>query len=139
MSQDVHNASDKTPEIETTYKLVIDENVVEKVAALSVQKLSGIIDMKGSLITTIQEGLGGHATSKGVNAEVVNDTGADIELNVILEYGKSAPQVFEEIKSVVSKDLKRMTGLDVREMTVYVVDVMTQDEFSQKNLDTTSR
>ena len=118
---------------EPVYKLIIDENVVEKVASMSAQKIDGIIDMKGNLLSRVQEGLGGNDKTKGVDADVVDDHNAKVDLSVILEYGKSAPQVFDEIKDIVTKDLEDMTGLNVVEMTVNVVDVMTQDEFDQKN------
>lgn len=114
------------------YKLVIDDNVVEKISALSVQKISGIIDMKGSLLSTIQEGLGGNNQTKGIDADVIDDKNARIDLDIILEYGKSAPEVFEKVKQVIAEDLKSMTGLDVFEMTVNVVDVMSQEEYDQK-------
>ncbi len=114
------------------YKLVIDDNVVEKISALSVQKIDGIIDMKGSLLSTIQEGLGGNSQTKGIDADVIDDQNARIDLDIILEYGKSAPEVFERIKQVIAEDLKSMTGLDVFEMTVNVVDVMSQEEYDQK-------
>ena len=64
---------------------------------------------------------------------MVDERNAKVDLDVILEYGKSAPQIFDKIKDVVASDLKDMTGLTVVEMTVNVVDVMTQDEFDQKN------
>ncbi|WP_449316868.1 Asp23/Gls24 family envelope stress response protein [Rubneribacter sp.] len=118
---------------EPVYKLIIDESVVEKIASKSTQKIDGIIDMKGSLLSTIQEGLGGSDKTKGVSADVVDERNAKVDLDVILEYGKSAPQIFDKIKDVVASDLKDMTGLTVVEMTVNVVDVMTQDEFDQKN------
>ena len=38
----------------------------------------------------------------------------------------------DSIKKVVGKSIKEMTGLDVEEMTVHVVDVMTRDEYKQK-------
>ena len=41
--------------------------------------------------------------------------------------------MFDQIKKVVGQDIKDMTGLNVIEMTVNVVDVMTQDEYDQKN------
>lgn len=118
---------------EPVYKLVIDENVVEKVASKSAQKIDGIIDMKGNLLSRVQEGLGGSDKTKGVDADVVDDKNAKVDLDVILEYGKSATDVFDQIKDVVSKDLKDMTGLNVVEMTVNVVDIMTPEEFNQKN------
>lgn len=117
-----------TPE----YKLVIEENVVEKIASLSAQKIDGIIDMKGNLFSTIQEGLGGNDKTKGVNADVVNEQGARVNLDIILEYGKSAPEIFERIKDVIGGDLECMTGLRLVEMTVNVVDVMSQEEYNTR-------
>ena len=118
---------------EPVYKLVIDDNVVEKITSKAAQKIDGIIDMKGNLLSTIQEGLGGNDKTKGVDADVVDEHNAKVELNVILEYGKSATDVFDQIKDTVGKDLKDMTGLTLVEMTVNVVDVMTPEEFNQKN------
>ena len=81
----------------------------------------------------VQEGLGGADKTKGVDADIVDDTNAKINLDVIMEYGKSAPEIFDDIKKVVGGDLKDMTGLNVVEMTVNVVDVMTPEEYAQKN------
>lgn len=120
---------------EPVYKLVIDENVVEKIASKSAQKIDGVIDMKGNLLSTIQEGLGGNDKTKGVDADVVDESNAKVDLNVILEYGKSATDVFDQIKKIVGGDIKDMTGLNVVEMTVNVVDVMTPEEYAQKNGD----
>ena len=108
------------------YKLVIDENVVEKISSMAAQKIDGIIDMKGNVLSRIQEGLGGADKTKGVDADIVDDTNAKINLDVIMEYGKSAPEIFDDIKKVVGGDLKDMTGLNV-------VDVMTPEEYAQKN------
>lgn len=118
---------------EPVYKLVIDENVVEKISSMAAQKIDGIIDMKGNVLSRIQEGLGGADKTKGVDADIVDDTNAKIDLDVIMEYGKSAPNIFDDIKKVVGGDLKDMTGLNVVEMTVNVVDVMTPEEYAQKN------
>ena len=63
----------------------------------------------------------------------MDDNNAKVDLSVILEYGKSATDVFDQIKDVVGGDLKDMTGLNLVEMTVNVVDVMTPEEFNQKN------
>ena len=90
---------------EPVYKLVIDENVVEKISSMAAQKIDGIIDMKGNVLSRIQEGLGGADKTKGVDADIVDDTNAKINLDVIMEYGKSAPEIFDDIKKVVGGDL----------------------------------
>ena len=117
---------------EPQYKLTIDENVVEKISSLAAQKVDGIIDMKGNVLSMIQEGLGGNDRKKGVDADVVDENNAKVDLSIILEYGKSATDVFDQLKDVIAKDIKDMTGLNVIEMTVNVVDVMDQEEFNQK-------
>ena len=124
------DASSKSSEPQ--YKLTIDENVVEKISSLAAQKVDGIIDMKGNVLSMIQEGLGGNDRKKGVDADVVDENNAKVDLSIILEYGKSATDVFDQLKDVIAKDLKDMTGLNVIEMTVNVVDVMDQEEFNQK-------
>ena len=124
------DASSKSSEPQ--YKLTIDENVVEKISSLAAQKVDGIIDMKGNVLSMIQEGLGGNDRKKGVDADVVDENNAKVDLSIILEYGKSAKDVFDQLKDVIAKDIKDMTGLNVIEMTVNVVDVMDQEEFNQK-------
>ena len=124
------DASSKSSEPQ--YKLTIDENVVEKISSLAAQKVDGIIDMKGNVLSRIQEGLGGNDRKKGVDADVVDENNAKVDLSIILEYGKSATDVFDQLKDVIAKDIKDMTGLNVIEMTVNVVDVMDQEEFNQK-------
>ena len=124
------DASSKSSEPQ--YKLTIDENVGEKISSLAAQKVDGIIDMKGNVLSMIQEGLGGNDRKKGVDADVVDENNAKVDLSIILEYGKSATDVFDQLKDVIAKDIKDMTGLNVIEMTVNVVDVMDQEEFNQK-------
>ena len=124
------DASSKSSEPQ--YKLTIDENVVEKISSLAAQKVDGIIDMKGNVLSMIQEGLGGNDRKKGVDADVGDENNAKVDLSIILEYGKSATDVFDQLKDVIAKDIKDMTGLNVIEMTVNVVDVMDQEEFNQK-------
>ena len=126
------DATSASGQPEPQYKLLIDENVVEKISSLAAQKVEGIIDMKGNVLSMIQEGLGGNDRKKGVDADVVDESNAKVELSIILEYGKSATDVFDQLKNVIAKDVKDMTGLNVIEMTVNVVDVMDEEEFNQK-------
>lgn len=114
------------------YKLIIDDLVVEKIAAYAAQRIDGIIEMKGNLLSTVQETFGGQDRTKGVSADVHDDKKASIELSIILEYGKSATDVFNNIKRVINKAVKDMTGLDIDEMTVHVVDVITTEEYKAK-------
>lgn len=132
------NVFAETPAPEPRYLLTIDEGVVEKVASLAAQKVDGIIDMKGGVLSMIQEGLGGNDRRKGVTADVLDEENARVELSVILEYGKSALDVFDELKRVITSDVKKMTDLNVADMTVNIVDVMDREELNHKRGTTTA-
>ena len=56
------------------------------------------------------------------------------EIVIAVKAGGSAdPAQNSKLKDVIAKDIKDMTGLNVVEMTVNVVDVMTPEEYAQKN------
>ncbi len=125
------DASDDQHESDCDCNLIIDEGVVEKIAFLAANKISGIVDMKGNVFSMIQEGLGGNDRTKGTEADI-EDGDTTIELSVILKYGTSAVDVFNEIRKIVSKDIRAMTGLEVSSLTVNIVDVMDDDEIRER-------
>lgn len=111
--------------------LLIDDGVIEKIAAVVARSIEGILDMKGSLMSGFASSFGGSAkTSKGITASV-DGAAASIEIKAILEYGASAPLIFDKIKTEVRREVKEMTGLDVRDINFRVVDVMTKEEFER--------
>lgn len=111
--------------------LIIDDGVIEKIAAVVARSIEGILDMKGSLMSGFASSFGGSAkTSKGITASV-DGAAASIEIKAILEYGASAPLIFDKIKTEVRREVKEMTGLDVRDINFRVVDVMTKEEFER--------
>ena len=123
---------EQTMHEEPRYILSISENVVEKISSLAARKVGGIVDMKGNVFSMIQETFGANVKSKGVNADVVDNGEAHVELSIIIEYGKSAVEVFEGLKKVISEDVSHMTGLNISQLTVNVVDVMNDQEIAEK-------
>lgn len=111
--------------------LVIDDAVIEKITGVVTRQIDGILDMKGSLMSGFATSLGAASRSaKGITASV-DGAAASIEIKAILEYGASAPFIFEQIKTSVRQQVKAMTGLDVRDIQFRVVDVMTREEFER--------
>ena len=51
-----------------------------------------------------------------------------MDLNVVVEYKKNVPDLYKEIKRVVSKEISDMTSLEVVEVNVKVVDIKTKEQ-----------
>jgi len=46
----------------------------------------------------------------------------------VAEYGKDVTTIYDKMKQVISNEVKKMTGLDVIEINVNVVDVKTKEQ-----------
>ncbi|MDO5713618.1 MAG: Asp23/Gls24 family envelope stress response protein [Tissierellia bacterium] len=110
--------------------LTFDTSVVEKIAALAAREIKGILDLKGGLLSGFTENFGAYDVTKGVDAEV-GEKEVIINLKLILEFGQSAPRIFDDLKQYIGQQLKQMTGLTLVELNVDVVDVMTRKDFDQ--------
>lgn len=113
-------------------KLTFDNSVIEKIASIASSEVEGVLDLQGGVFTGFQERFGSGDLTKGVDANV-GEKEAALDIEIIVEYGKSAPKIFEKIKQIVSQQVNLMTGLDVVEVNVNVKDVMTRKEYEQKN------
>lgn len=108
--------------------LFIDNTVVEKIVAITCRSVDGVLQMKGNLISSIQEGFGGTDLTKGVSVEMVGDDACNVNVSIIMEYGKSAPKIFQELHDKISEKITTMTGLKVNAVNVRITNVMTREE-----------
>lgn len=114
-------------------KLLIEDRVVAKIARIAVDKVDGILEMQGNFADTIGSffSADNETSTAGVDVEV-GEKEAKVNLDIIIEYGKNATRVFNEVKKVVKTNVKDMTGLDVVTINVNIVDVMTRKEYAEK-------
>lgn len=128
-NKDLH--SDRELEYEES-KLIIEDKVVAKIARIAINNVDGILEMKGNIADSIGSFFGSNdRKTAGVNVEV-GEREAKINLDVIIEYGKNARQIFNDIQKAVGQNVKEMTGLDVVTVNVDVVDVLTRQEYQEK-------
>lgn len=135
--KDYEKGLEKDAEIEQEVsKLSIADKVVAKISRIAVNRVDGILDMKASFFDSVSSVFqsSSEQDTSGVDVEV-GEKEAKVNMQIILEYGKSAPRIFEQIKKVVKENVKEMTGLDVVTVNVDVVDVMTREEYRAKNSD----
>jgi uncharacterized alkaline shock family protein YloU len=104
----------------------ISNSVVAKVAGMAAQEVEGV--QLGSSTTRAVGGIldsvtGGTGYARGVTVEV-GETETAIDLSVVVEYGRSIPQVSEAVRTNVIKRVENLVGLKVNEVNITVNDVL---------------
>ena len=123
--------SDADEDLDSEDSLTFSNGVIEKIVAISVRDVPGVLGMKGGFLNRVQETFGASDPTKGVSVEVMPDNSVRVNISVLIEYGAYAPQVFEDVKKVVVKQVGGMTGLEVGGVNLRIEDVLTPEEYER--------
>lgn len=103
-----------------TGKVNISDEVVATIAGIAATEIDGVFGMWGSAIGDIAEKLGAKKSpQKGVKV-VTGDAGAEIDVYIIVEYGKRIPELAWEVQENVKNSVETMTGIDVKTVNVRI-------------------
>ncbi len=127
---DMPGADDEDEDSEDS--LTFSNGVIEKIVALAMREVPGVVGMKGSWFNRVQDVLGASDTTKGVTVEVTPESAVRVNISVFIEYGAYAPQVFEDVKKAVVKQVTGMTGLEVAGVNLRIEDVLTPEEYETR-------
>ena len=84
--------------------------------------------MDGGFFSNLTEKLvNTNDVTHGVKVEVGKEQVA-VDLNVIVEYRKNVPTLYNQIKEVIVSEVAKMTDLEVVEVNVNVVDIKTKEQ-----------
>ncbi len=114
-------------------KTTIADGVVQKIAGIATREVSGVYKLGGGAARAfgaVRERIPGSAgpnVSQGVSVEVGEKQTA-VDLDVVVEYGVSIPDLAQAIRRNVISSLERMTGLEVTEVNVSVDDIHLPEE-----------
>ena len=97
--------------------LTFSNGVIEKIVAIAMREVPG----------------GASDSTKGVTVEVTPESAVRVNISVLIEYGAYAPQVFEDVKKAVVKQVTGMTGLEVAGVNLRIEDVLTPEEIEQRS------
>lgn len=118
-------------ENESEDSLTFSNGVIEKIVAVAMRDVPGVVGMKGSWFSRVQDAFGGSDMTRGVTVEVTPNNGVIVSVAVLIEYGSYAPQVFEDVKAAVVREVTGMTGLDVAGVNLRIEDVVTPEELPE--------
>ncbi|GAB6705291.1 Asp23/Gls24 family envelope stress response protein [Streptococcus uberis] len=109
-------------------ELTYENKVIEKIVGLAIEHVDGLLAVNGGYLSNIKNKLvNTDSVRDGVNVEVGKKQVA-VDLDIIAEYQKHVPTIFDEIKAIVETEVKKMTELDVIEVNVNVVDIKTKEQ-----------
>ncbi len=123
---------DEDDDLESEDSLTFSNGVIEKIVAIAMRSVPGVVGMKGGFINRIQETFGAGDTRKGVTVEVTPESSVKVNVAVLIEYGSFAPQVFEDVKKAITKQVTGMTGLQVAGVNLRIEDVLTAEEIAER-------
>jgi uncharacterized alkaline shock family protein YloU len=115
----------------------IDQGVVQKIAGIACREISGVHAMGASTsraFGAVREripGSSGPNIAQGVGVEV-GEKEAAIDLDIVVEYGVSIPDLARSIQRNVKQAVERMTGLEAVEVNVSVDDLYLPGEDGQQ-------
>ncbi len=110
----------------------IADSVVARIAGLAAREVPGVHDMTSTGLSQAFGGLTGRVTGqdqmdRGVAVQV-GEVECIVDLNLVVDYQASIPQVAEAIRRNVSSRIEAMTGLRTKEVNINVADLSFPDE-----------
>lgn len=117
----------------------IADGVVARITALAAREVDGVAELSGGLSSTLGSvvgrlsgGGGEERSTSGVHVEV-GETQAAVDLTVKLEYPSSIHQVSDTLRQHVIDRIEGMTGLEVTEVNISVVDLVFPEEHADRD------
>lgn len=124
----VKPASSSADLVSSQGKTSIADGVVQKIAGIATREVSGVYKLGAGAARAfgaIREripGSTGPNVAQGVAVEV-GEKQAAVDLDVVVEYGVSIPDLAQSIRRNVINSVQRMTGLEVTEVNISVDDI----------------
>jgi uncharacterized alkaline shock family protein YloU len=127
-----NTAVTNTPAVDT---LTFSDNVITKIAGIAIREVDGVLALNGGFFDDLADKFRSRVDlTKGISAEV-GDKQTAIDVDLVLEYGRDAQEIFTQICERVRQRIEGMTGLSVVELNVHVSDVLTREAWRKQASD----
>lgn len=114
--------------------LTFDDKVIQKIVGYSIEKIDGLLGIDAGFIANVKNKLVNSSNpTEGVEVEVGKEQVA-VDLDIITEFGKDARTIYQKIQELVKTKIMEMTGLELIELNVKVVDIQTAREYNKNQV-----
>lgn len=100
-------------------KTKVADEVVAIIAGIAATEINGVVGMSGGIVSGIAERLGRRDLTRGVKVQVGEEQ-VVVDLFLITLFGRSIPEIAQQVKESVKAKIESMTGLEVIEVNVNV-------------------
>lgn len=115
-------------------ELTYEDKVLQKIIGISLEDVDGLLTVDGGFFSNLAEKfVNTDTTTAGVNVEVGKKQVA-VDLDIVVEYGRNIPELFDKIIKTVQKNVNEMTGLSLIEANVKVVDIKSKEQYEQDSV-----
>ncbi|MGI8334646.1 Asp23/Gls24 family envelope stress response protein [Actinomadura scrupuli] len=113
-------------------RIKIEDEVVEKIAALAALEVPGVAALGGDVARAIESvrsrlGAGHQRGGQGIKARI-RDSEVSVDVTIVVEYGSVVMEVARTVKNNVARIVSVMLGMRVTEVNVTVDDVRMPGE-----------
>ncbi|EIR8763090.1 Asp23/Gls24 family envelope stress response protein [Enterococcus faecalis] len=115
-------------------KLTYEDKVIKKIIGISLEKVDGLLTVDGGFFSNLAGKLvNTDDVTSGVDVEV-GEKQVAVDLDIVAEYGKDIHKIYNEMKEIITREVKNMTGLEVIEVNVNVVDIKTEEQHEEDSV-----
>lgn len=124
----------KNKEHEIKGSLTYEGRVIQKIIGIALEKVDGLLALDGGFLSNLKDKvIKSDNKTDGVSVEIGQKEVA-VDLEIIAEYQKHIPTIFEDIKKVVEDSVHQMTNLEVIEVNVKVIDIKTKEQYQKDSV-----
>lgn len=112
-------------------ELTFDDKVVQKIIGISLESIDGLLTVDGGFFSNVANKLVNREdVTSGIDVEVGKKQVA-VDLDVVAEYGVDIAALYEKIKELISREVGKMTSLEIVEVNVSVIDVKSKEQYEE--------
>lgn len=113
--------------------LTFDDKVIQKIIGIALEEIEGLLTVDGGFLSNLAGKIvNTDDVTSGIDVEVGKEQVA-VDLDVVCEYGRNMNNIYDSIKEITTREVKKMTGLNVVEVNVNVVDVKSKEQYEEEN------
>lgn len=126
-----HNASSETDGSDIRGEVTYDDKVVQKIIGIALDKIDGLLTVDGGFFSNVAGKLvNTDNPAAGINTEVGKKQVA-VDMDVVVEYGRNIKEIYNQMKTLIHDEVKKMTDLEVIEVNVNVADIKSKEEYEE--------